>query len=233
MKRIVATALLLVGCQTGFQDEGGSPGSPAEDGAARTADLSRPGPGGEEPVDAEAPGAPPDLAAAGRPSRDAGAARDLALRDAAAPRDLAVARDLSQPPNACSSNSWWQGGNRGSSSMHPGLACITCHAGQNGAPRYTIAGTVYLQAHEPDDCNGVAGNGLQILITDNAGKTLTLAPNGAGNFYSQSALAFPVRVKLVSGGRTRAMAGAAGSGDCNSCHTVAGSNGAPGRIMAP
>jgi predicted CXXCH cytochrome family protein len=29
------------------------------------------------------------------------------------------------------------------------------------------------------------------------------------------------------------MNGTVNSGDCNGCHTVAGANGAPGRILAP
>ena len=38
---------------------------------------------------------------------------------------------------------------------------------------------------------------------------------------------------VTDGVKTRQMQGTVTSGDCNSCHTVNGTNGAPGRIMAP
>ena len=37
----------------------------------------------------------------------------------------------------------------------------------------------------------------------------------------------------VDGTKTRAMIGKVTSGDCNSCHSTAGLNGAPGRILVP
>jgi hypothetical protein len=131
----------------------------------------------------------------------------------------------------CTSGQTWTRGDRGSSVMHPGGACISCHE-TSGGPRLTIAGTVYPTAHEPDDCDGVSGS-LQVVITDANGRTLTLSVNAAGNFYSTSSVAFPFHAKVVSGGAERAMTAAQTSGDCNSCHTVAGANSAPGRIMAP
>lgn len=134
-------------------------------------------------------------------------------------------------PTVCTSNTTWKGGNDGSSRMKPGGACITCHSMQGG-PSYDVAGTVYPTAHEPNDCNGVNG-AMSVVVTDKNGVVTTLAVNTAGNFSSRGNIAAPFTVKVVSGGKERAMIGSVTAGDCNTCHTVAGLNGAPGRIMSP
>lgn len=136
-------------------------------------------------------------------------------------------------PTVCTSNKTWNGGNEGSSSMRPGGACITCHT-MRGGPNYQIAGTVYPSAHEPNDCNGVGGNGLTVVVTGADGVVTNLTVNAAGNFYlRQGKVTAPFHVKVTNGTKERVMAGSLTAGDCNSCHTEAGVNGAPGRIMAP
>jgi len=135
-------------------------------------------------------------------------------------------------PSVCTSGTMWTRGDRGSASMHPGGACINCHDQQNG-PSFTIAGTVFPTAHEPDDCNGGGTAGAQIVITGADGKVTKIAVNAVGNFYSQGAVALPFRAKVVVGTKERAMVGSQKSGDCNSCHTEKGDNSAPGRIVLP
>jgi hypothetical protein len=127
----------------------------------------------------------------------------------------------------CTSNAHWSG-KRGPL-MHPGRACQTCHRS------FTIAGTVYPTLHEPTDCNGSDGLGEQIsvVITDAAGKVLTLPVNSAGNFFTKLAIAPPFRAKVVANGQERMMVLPQMMGACNSCHTAYGENKAPGRIMAP
>jgi mono/diheme cytochrome c family protein len=132
-------------------------------------------------------------------------------------------------PTVCTSNKYWTSGTGGS--MAPGEACQACHQKQGG-PSYTIAGTVYPTAHEPKDCDGVAG-GVSVVVTDANKNVITLTANSAGNFSSGSNVAAPFNVKVTSTKGTRAMSGSLTSGDCNSCHTTTGANGAPGRIMAP
>ena len=137
------------------------------------------------------------------------------------------------PENACTNGK--SGVNYGSQFMFPGNACISCHQ-TNYGPLFTIAGTVYPSAHETDSCNGSVGTGVSVIITDSNNRTVTLAPNATGNFYSYSAITPPYTVKLSYQGRERDMTGlitAPTNGDCNSCHTMDGSNGAPGRIMLP
>jgi mono/diheme cytochrome c family protein len=133
-------------------------------------------------------------------------------------------------PVVCTSNKTWTQGNQKSPNMRPGGACITCHAAQG--PAFTIAGTVYPTAHEPNDCNGAPGP-LTVVVTDANGVVTNIPVNEVGNFFSTASVVAPFRVKVTNGINERAMAGAATAGDCNSCHTEAGLNGAPGRIVAP
>ena len=118
-----------------------------------------------------------------------------------------------------------------SSSMRPGEACQACHQKQGG-PNYSIAGTVYPTAHEPQDCNGVPG-GMNVVVTDKNNQVVTIPVNNVGNFGLKTSVAAPFFVKVTSGNLTRPMIGSLTSGDCNSCHTPTGANGAPGRVMAP
>ena len=46
-------------------------------------------------------------------------------------------------------------------------------------------------------------------------------------------LELPFRAKVVFAGKERSMGTAQSTGDCNSCHTATGANGAPGRIVLP
>ncbi len=137
-------------------------------------------------------------------------------------------------PTVCTSDQLWTRGDHGSSSMHPGMACIDCHKStdEDDAPLYRIAGTVYPTAHEPDDCYGASG-AVTVEITDANGKTYSLPVNGAGNFFSSARITMPYRAKVVSAGKTRAMVAPQTNGDCNACHTEQGAEKAPGRIMTP
>jgi hypothetical protein len=135
----------------------------------------------------------------------------------------------------CTSGKTWTGGDRGSGDMNPGVACIGCHASTLGeAPTFSIAGTIYPTVNEPDLCYGAPQTaGAQVVITGADGRTLTLSPNGAGNFYSETAVKTPYSAKVVTAAGERAMTATQTSGDCNSCHTQTGANNAPGRIMLP
>ena len=147
------------------------------------------------------------------------------------------APDPLQAAPTCTSNTTWTKQTTGSASMEPGQACITCHAATGGdAPTFVVAGTLYPTWHEPDNCDGVNGTtaGAKIVVTGQNGGSLTITPNAAGNFYSLASLTPPYQAKVVNGsGVERAMVSSTGSGDCNSCHTQTGTNGAPGRIVVP
>lgn len=121
--------------------------------------------------------------------------------------------------------------------MYPGEACVSCHV-SNGGPKLAFAGTVYPTAHETNDCKGVAVTGASVQVTDSANKTYSATVQTNGNFYMRAppSLVPPYTVKLTYQGRERDMTGlvtAPTDGDCNSCHTETGTNGAPGRILLP
>ncbi|MBS2019568.1 MAG: hypothetical protein JST00_42295 [Deltaproteobacteria bacterium] len=136
-------------------------------------------------------------------------------------------------PVVCTSNTRWTRGDRGSNLMHPGMPCIDCHSTEREGPIYSVAGTLYPTAHEPDDCNGLSNASAKIVITGADGKTTTLSVNAAGNFFSRTKIAMPYKAKVVSGDKVREMKDATDNGDCNACHTEKGAEKAPGRVMAP
>ena len=137
------------------------------------------------------------------------------------------------PPAVCSTNSDWTQGDSQSPLMHPGGTCIECHTSKGEGPRFTLAGTVMAATNDDTDCNGAEGAMVEIKGAD--GKVITLTTNAAGNFYSESmsALSTPYTAKILKGGKERAMTASQTVGDCNTCHTAAGANGAPGRILLP
>lgn len=138
-------------------------------------------------------------------------------------------------PVVCTSNQYWTNGNNGSPQMHPGRDCLECHSGNSGAPRFTIAGTVYPTAHEPNECNGVdSATDAVVVITDANGQMVSLAVNDAGNFFLEGGnIAFPFQARVVTPNGERIMGTPQSSGGCNGCHTEQGANGAPGRILLP
>ena len=142
---------------------------------------------------------------------------------------------------ACLSGTMWAGGNTKSALMHPGVACSACHQAMGG-PNLRFGGTVYRAPHDIDDCNGAAPPPtITVTVTDKFNRSLTATVNAAGNFDvvaqgqgpGSNRLMPPFKAKVSDGTNTRLMNGSVTSGDCNSCHSVAGINGAPGRIIAP
>jgi mono/diheme cytochrome c family protein len=144
------------------------------------------------------------------------------------------------PPTCSSTTTWDDRGRVSLKLMRPGEACVQCHVKERG-PRLFAGGTVYPTAHEPDNCYGVASGGKVILTGPD--KVDHIAPiNGSGNFYLSSAVPTPYTARVVSadGKKSRIMKGKQTNGDCNLCHTEAGTKlpndkqpAAPGRVMAP
>ena len=145
--------------------------------------------------------------------------------------DAAVV-DAAPVEPACITDRMWTGGNRESPLMHPGGECIDCHTRLDGPP-FDIAGTVYAGFHQVLDCNGESG--ATVVITDANGQVFTLTSNSAGNFYLPvgRGLQTPYTAKVVVDGVERVMFSPQTNGDCNSCHTQDGANGAPGRVHIP
>lgn len=124
--------------------------------------------------------------------------------------------------------------------MAPGRTCNTCHAeenaasGEGDAPIFAFAGTVFPTAHEPDDCTAPAAAGALVVVTDATGREFTAEVNRGGNFLLEEVLfKYPYKAKVIFQGRERVMDSAQMDADCNSCHSAAGNNKAPGRIVLP
>lgn len=143
--------------------------------------------------------------------------------------DTAATTDTAWTPT-CTSGSHWTYGNSGSENMRPGHDCISCHASGEG-PNFAMAGTVMGALHDEDDCDGVSG--VTVHITDAAGTVHDFTSNGAGNFSSRSNISMPYTASVEYQGNVVEMFTPQNTLNCNQCHTVAGANGAPGRIVAP
>jgi len=140
-------------------------------------------------------------------------------------------------PTTCASNNLYQFNGDGSSRMSPGLACVACHQTQSSENAYFFMGTVFPAYHEKDNCIDAPVAGGTVEILDSTGAVVyTLTPNSAGNFYQRSytaGLSLPYTARVTANGMTLTMTTPQMSGDCNSCHTEQGLNGAPGRIVWP
>lgn len=131
--------------------------------------------------------------------------------------------------SVCASGTKWTGGDEESPKMHPGRDCIGCHTSKGEGPRFSLAGTLFGDRKQSDDCFGQADG--EVVVTDATGKKVSMATNEAGNFYSSESVTFPITATVTYGGKTMSMVTPVGSGACNSCHTQSGANGAAGRIV--
>lgn len=120
--------------------------------------------------------------------------------------------------------------------MRPGGDCIGCHLeerarGEDDAPIYTLAGTVFPYFGFEEGCAGTGG--MTIEITDANGQVIRLVSNSVGNFFTRQNIAMPYTAKVIDGDREMVMIEPVSNGDCNSCHTPTGLEGAPGRVVTP
>ena len=127
----------------------------------------------------------------------------------------------------------WTGGNSGSPMMNPGQDCIGCHNATHEGPRFAVAGTVYADATNADGCNGLAAAYVELTGAD--GSTVTATTNSVGNFSIEPnrMVKLPYKARVIVGSKVRKMNAAQTDGACNSCHTLDGIGGAPGRVLMP
>ena len=149
---------------------------------------------------------------------------------------VACSTDFTAASSTCKSGSVWTGGEDESAGdqMHPGGDCNACHASKGKGPQFAAAGTVYLASAgtDADDCLGVSG--AKVVITKPDGTVAaTATSNSSGNFVFNGTLPKPYKAYIEYNGKKREMNGAQSVGSCNSCHTITGANGAPGRILLP
>ena len=142
------------------------------------------------------------------------------------------------PKSVCVSEEMWTYSDKDSPLMNPGRSCVQCHAETNDedhAPFFAFAGTVMVDAHEGDDCRGAPG--MIVVLTGADGKEWTIPANSAGNFWldpDEDDVAMPYTARIVDKhGNERVKQNPVDDGDCASCHTQDGANGAEGRLIPP
>jgi hypothetical protein len=172
---------------------------------------------------------------------NAGTPRESCAVDAGPLVDAGPPDPAFQGGPTCASGTFYAGGM--GPSMNPGAACIDCHTSEGEAPFPTFAGTVFAEGHSEDLClpaatEAAALSQAQVVIVGSDASTITLSLAGTlglanGNFITTHTLPLPYTAKVDYQGKERAMTTPQTSGDCNACHTVAGTNGAPGRIVLP
>ena len=141
-------------------------------------------------------------------------------------------------PTICSSNAKWPLGAEKDPDMNPGLACRSCHLNVKPERAFFFMGTAFPTLHEEDRCFSIVPVGTRVEIIDRNGRVaLTMPVRARGNFFSDAtttniALPFTARVITPSGAVSQMMTPQM-TGDCNSCHTEQGANGAPGRVLLP
>jgi hypothetical protein len=113
----------------------------------------------------------------------------------------------------------------GSSGYHnPGTACLDCHNGQQaGAPIFTFAGTVYA-----DRAGTIPVVDASVIVIDGDGQIVSVKTTRNGNFYTQANLSPPYITAVSRCPDNVPMVTNFVDGDCNSCHSGAGS---PGRVV--
>jgi hypothetical protein len=129
--------------------------------------------------------------------------------------------------DTCQSGLRWMGADRASPEMHPGSDCVGCHR-EKGARPLAVGGTVY-GGHDPgvpdplDDCFGLEG--VEMKITDAAGREFSTITNRAGNFYiegdeSDFAMPYTATLSYTRDGEllNAAMFTVPSYGGCASCH---------------
>ena len=141
------------------------------------------------------------------------------------------------PHSVCASGEIWAFQDKDNPRMNPGRSCVQCHTEENDpaqAPIYVFAGTVMRAEHEGDDCRGVPS--MNVIVTGADGTEFSMPSNSAGNFWlpPETEVLMPYTARIVDdAGNARVQQNPVDNGDCNSCHTEAGANGATGRLIPP
>ena len=103
----------------------------------------------------------------------------------------------------------------GSGKHHPGEHCLGCH--DNQGPAFTIAGTLFTGLATTTPVSGAT-----IEVTDANGKVVKLATYANGNFFTTTAVKFPLKVHATQCPANLPMAGSVTQGSCNTsgCHST-------------
>lgn len=130
--------------------------------------------------------------------------------------------DLTGTPvatNVCPSGLMWSFGDEGSTRMHPGSDCNSCHQREGAGPIYAGAGTVYVHDDESTGCFGVRD--ADVVLTFSDGTRRTARSNVAGNFWflpEDGPFKPPFRVSVGYGGTGYTAEQLHTDMNCGSCH---------------
>ena len=101
-----------------------------------------------------------------------------------------------------------------------GRPCLNCHGASGGAPTFSAAGTVYVGT--------TPASSVEVRVVGDDGKTYSAFTDADGNFFFRAAtqfIEFPAMTGARNASGARLMAGLPTSGNCNQCHSAAGSAG--------
>jgi hypothetical protein len=99
----------------------------------------------------------------------------------------------------------------------PGQPCLLCHQDGGRAQPFSLAGTVYVDAHTQ-----VPDGGVLVIVLDSNRQTFTGTTNCVGTFFvrpNEFSPAYPIWISLVAGSVRRDMDSASyREGACAACH---------------
>ena len=146
--------------------------------------------------------------------------------------------DAGPAPTTCASGSYWTFGNQESPNMNPGKPCLACHNATRRPTRRTPsrAPCSWRATRRTPATRGRRRLPRSTSSTANGTVALTLSVSTtSGNFNSSRypSVTLPYTARVYNGTRSATMTTPQTNGDCNSCHTEQGLNGALGRIVLP
>ena len=120
---------------------------------------------------------------------------------------------------------------------YQGKDCSSCHSSGANEYIFNIGGTIFRKKDAGDESVGDAAEGYTVeLITRSCKSIIARKGRGSGNFFMRYELNEDfIPFVLDPNGKRVNRASAVHTPDrtaCNSCHTQAGKNGAPGRIVS-
>ncbi len=199
----IAAAYGCSGPTNGMLDPGADQpaGDTAGSGSSATTDQGSGG-GGGSGTTTESDGGTAAGKDGAAPGSDSGVAHDGGSADAGV--------DASTCINAVTSP--------GSGHHNAGQDCGGCHDNLSASIRWTVSGTLYNAA-----TGGSAVSGATVVVVDANGKKLSLPTYDNGNFYTTTAVTFPLTVRATKCPADLHMVSAVQKGSCNAsgCHTSA------------
>ncbi len=117
----------------------------------------------------------------------------------------------------------------GARTMLAGSDCLGCHGQEQIVSEsllFSAAGTVFIDLDGSEPASAAI-----IRLTDAGGQVIELTSNSVGNFYTDTALEFPIQAEVENDRETTTMTTQPETGSCNDCHACSGTAG--GKLSTP